>query len=857
MNELMPPGWMTRLFRSFCDPKLVEIFEGDLYEQFQENVNVHGLRKAKRLYLWNIVLFFQPFAIRKRFNSKTTTMDMYWNYLKIGYRNLIRHKSVSTIKIFGLAVGMACALLILLYVQFQFSYNTNQSKGDRIVRLESETWVIMPPYLKETMQAIPEVEEAVRFFFWYEPTLKYEEKVFTIRNFALVDSTVFKVFDFKFLAGSPETAFENPNSIVLTRSTARKLFGDQNPIGESIVVGEPDRFMVSAVIEDVEGIHMEINGLITLQDVVHITGDEDFLTSRNHNFDIYLLLHPNVERTLLTEKINTRAVEVDNYGSDPLIVRDFRDIYFASDLQYEKNTKHGNLNLVISFTAIAILILLIACINFINLTIAKTRTREKEIALRKVTGAIERNLRVQFFTETILVVLLSFVLALILVWSFLPRFSNLVGEPLYLLSTSSIIILILLGVVLFTVLASGLYPAFYLARTKTLNILRGKTGRSLKNSTFNKFLISFQYAISIFLIIATITVVRQLDFMQNKDLGISHDLILTSMVRGDKFRGDSTKVLAAKEAFRTELLKNPNVIGVTFLNQIPGKITNTYGFGVPEDSLFIATKVINTDPYFLDLMKIEIHEGRFFDENIMSDLDRKIILNQEAVKQLELEDPIGSIISQAGRKVEVIGVVKDFHYNSVQNQIEPMVMIWDWWTNRACIKLSGSDLDQAIVDVSDVYQRFSPDVGFDYEFLDQSFARNYYQEKRLKKIISYFVGLAIILSCLGLYALTALVAEQKTKEIGIRKALGSSYRDIILLVTNRFSKSVLLANLVSWPIAYYLLSEWLMTFHYRINLGIGIFLISGLVAFVIAFATMGIQGIKSAMLNPVDSLKYE
>jgi hypothetical protein len=336
------------------------------------------------------------------------------NYLKVALRNIIKHKGISFINVFGLAVGMTCAILIILWVQVQLSYDSDQVNKDRIYRLENQTWVVMPPYLRETAIVFPEVEQAIRFFFWLEPTVKHEEKIFTVTEFALVDDGVFEVFNFDFTAGDPKKAFTNPYSLILTESTAKKLFGHDNPMGKMVQMNNRYDYTVTGVVEDIQNFHMKINAFASVNDMTRIQGNDNFLTSRNYNHSIYLLVNPQSDIPALEQKINDRAAEVDRYQGDSLLLRPFRDIYFASHLQHEKNTKHGNVHLVIVFSIIALLILGIACINFINLTIAKTKTREKEIAVRKVVGARKSSIQKQFFGETFIIVFFALLLALLL-----------------------------------------------------------------------------------------------------------------------------------------------------------------------------------------------------------------------------------------------------------------------------------------------------------------------------------------------------------------------------------------------------------------------------------------------------------
>ncbi len=778
------------------------------------------------------------------------------NYLKVALRNIIKHKGISSINIFGLAVGMTCAILIILWVQVQLSYDSEQVNKDRIYRLESQTWVVMPPYLRETAMVFPEVEQAIRFYFWWEPTIKHNEKIFTVMEFALVDDEVFDVFNFDFIAGDPQRALGDPYSLVLTESLAKRLFGDDNPMGKMVQMNNSYDYTVTGVVKDIENFHMNINAFVSANDMTKIQGDDSFLTSRNYNHSIYLLVNPEADISALTQKINERAAEVDRYQGDPLILRPFNDIYFASNLQREKNTKHGNIHLVVVFSIVALLILGIACINFINLTIAKTKTREKEIAVRKVIGARKSSIQKQFFGETLIIVFVAFLLALFLTKLLLPHFNALTGEGITFTLLDLRILFVIVGIMLFTAFISGIYPSFYLSVLEPVLVLKGKSGRGRKGSLLSKLLISFQFIISISLIIATITVVRQLNYMQNADLGMDYEQVLTFYLRGDRFSGDAEKIISSKQAFKDRLFTNPSIRGITFVSQVPGKITNTSTWTPPDREDSIPVKVIHADPDFVGLMGLDVIEGRNFSYETQTDLDRTYLLNQEAVRQLGFEDPVGRTVGS--ERNTVIGIVKDFHYSSLHSKIGPMAISWRVnWTRRPCIKIAGTNIADSIKHIENVYKEFCPGFALEYGFLDESFARQYEAEKRLKQLLQYFVAIAIVISCLGLFALTAFIAEQKTKEIGIRKVLGSSNTGIFILLSKNFTKWVLVANLISWPIAYFVLSKWLKSFAYHINISLMIFVLSGLMALAIALLTVGYQALKAASANPADCLRYE
>ncbi len=780
---------------------------------------------------------------------------MIFNYIKVAFRNIIKHKGISFINIFGLAVGMTCAILILLWVRIQLSYDSAQINKDRIHRLENENWVVMPPYLRETVLAFPEVEKAVRFYFWFEPTLKHAEKMFTVTEFALVDDEVFEVFNFDFMAGDPQRALGDPYSLVLTESTAKKLFGDDNPLGKTVLLNNSFDYTVTGIIKEIENFHMEINAFASVHDMTRMDGNDNFLTDHNFNHTIYLLIHPGADIAALVQKINDRALEEGRYKSDPLRLRPFGDIYFSRDLQYEHNTKHGNMNMVIVFCIIAVMILGIACINFINLTIAKTKTREKEIAIRKVVGARKSAIQKQFFGETFIIVFIAFLFSLLLAKVFLHDFNTLTGEHIAFALFDTDVLVVIACTMLFTAFISGIYPSFYLSVLEPVLVLKGKSGKGRKGSFLSKILISFQFVISISLIIATVTVVRQLNYMQNADLGMNYDQVLICDLKGDRFDGDANQIMTSKQAFKERLLINPAVRGITFMNQVPGKITSTSTWVLPDRPEGMQMKIISADPDFIDLMGLEITAGRSFSQEMRTDLDGKYLLNEEAVRQMGYEDPVGRAV-HSGR-FTIIGVVKDFHYNSLHKKIEPMAMRWYQRTKRACIKIAGTDIAATIRHIENVYKEFCPGFAMEYDFLDESFARQYEAEERLKKLLQYFVAVAVIISCLGLFALTAFIAEQKTKEIGIRKILGSTNTGIFVLLTKNFTIWVLVANIISWPIAYFVLKNWLGSFAYHIDPGIFIFIMSGSAALAIALLTVGYQAVRAASANPADCLRYE
>ena len=778
---------------------------------------------------------------------------MITNYIKTAYRNMMRNLSQTLINVLGLAIGMTCALLIFLWVQNQLSYDKWQEKSDRMYRLEFDDWVLMPPYLADNMNEFPEVEEVTRFFLWAEPTVSYNENAFNLSNFVYADSTIFNTFNFSFLYGSPENAFINPASIVLTNSISTKFFGNENPIGKEIIVDNDVVYTVTAVIKDVKDLHISINAIVANQDLKNIYGDTEFLTSKYFNFFIYVLLKPNTNLNLLLKKIHNSEFDgYENKFEEGMNLIPFEEIYFRQNLKNEHNIKHGNYNLVLIFSTISFLILIIACINFINITTAKAQQRNKEIGIRKIVGAERKQLINQFLGETFILVLIAHIISIVLLEYALPIFNNVIGESItfnYLSLNFSIIICITL---LLTIVLAGYYPAVYLSSLKPVLVIKGKSGKSAKGG-LRKILMIIQFSISLILIIATIAIIKQLNFVLNKDLGWSQENLITLELKGEKFYSDNANFTDNKSFFSDELLKNPNIKNVTYLSQFPGKISDSWGWEVRGKNHPI--RIINTDPNFIKILGLEILEGRNFSSEFESDKTRKVIINEAAVEYLELDNPIGFTIDN--RNLEIIGVVKDFNFNSLHSKIEPMGIIWNYWAMNACIKVSGENLPSTIKHIKSTFNDFSPKYPFMYEFLDDSLAKQYNNEIKLSKILIFFAFIAIFIAGLGLFGMSSFIGAMRIKEIGIRKALGSSTSEIMVLFSGSFIRWILIAFLIASPIAYFLVKKWLMQYQYQTSIDWWVFAVALIITILVALFTIGYQVIKSARTNPAECLRYE
>ena len=767
---------------------------------------------------------------------------------------MMRNFSQSLINILGLAVGMTCALLIFLWVQNQLNYDKWQAKEYRCYRFEFNNWVIMPPYIADLISEYPEIEDVTRLYCGYKPTISFENNYFNLDNFVYADSTIFNVFTFDFLYGSPENALEDPASIVLTKSISRKFFGNINPIGKEILIDNNTIYTVTGVIDDIKNLHLSFNAIAAAQDIKNIYGNDDFLSSIYANFLIYVLLKPNTNVDLLIEKIRNSELDgYDNKYEEGLLMRPFNEIYFERNLKHESNVKHGNYNLVLLFSAISFLILLIACINFINFSTAKAKKRELEIGIRKIVGAGRKSLISQFFGETFLLVIIAHIISIVLLEYTLPIFNNIIGESItfkyfslnFLLTTSSIILL--------TSILSGYYPALYLSSLKPVLIIKGNSTTNASKGLLRKVLITIQFSISIFLIIATILIIKQLYFVLNKDLGWNQENIITFELKGDKFHGSTENIVTNKSAFTDALLKNPNIISITYTNQHLGNIGNTWGWDIRGENY--PMKIINADPEFIKTMEIDIIKGRNFSIENESDINRKVIVNEEAIKYLGLKDPIGFKIEN--RDQEIIGIVKDFNFNSLHSKIEGMAITWNTRTSNICIKVSSKNLPKTIKHIESTFNEFSPKYPFEYKFLDDSFSKQYKDEVKLSKILIFFAFITIFIAGLGLFGMSAFMGTTRIKEVGIRKALGSSISDILKLFTRDFIRWILIAFLTASPLAYFLIKKWLLQYPYQTSIDWWVFLVALIITFFVAFITIGYQVLKSARSNPVDCLRYE
>ncbi|MCD4730600.1 MAG: ABC transporter permease [Bacteroidales bacterium] len=785
---------------------------------------------------------------------------MLLNYIKTAYRNMMRNFSQTLINVLGLAIGMACTLLIFLWVQNQLNYDKWQEKKDRIFRLETETWVIMPPYIGDLIKEMPEVEEMVRFYLWHQPSIKYKDKRYNnIKNFAYADSSILNIFNFNFLNGNSKSALSNPFSIILTESISNKIFGKDNPIGKVIIIDEDESYTVTGVIEDVKNLHLEINAIVSVQDIARLTGNNHFLESRGHNFLIYLLLRPNVDKDFMTQKI--REIDFDEQQDDheeALLIRPFKEIYFTRGLPHENFVKHGNFNLVLIFSTISILILIIACINFINITTAKANLRIKEIAIRKIVGAERKEIANQFLGETFFLVLIAHIICIVILEFILPKFNLITNESISFSYLSPQFIITVITIIFITTFLSGIYPSLYLSSLKPVLMLKNKSGGQKQKGNLRKTLMITQFVISIFLIITTLIILKQLDYVLNKDFGWNKENLVTFQLEGSNFNEsdeNEESVINNKIAFRAELLKNPQIINVSFLNQFPGNITNTWSWNIDEERYEM--RMISADPELINTLGIELIAGRNFSYDFPSDKDVKVLINETGANLFKQVDPVGSYLDKE-RGYKIIGVVKDFNFNSLHSKIVPVTIRWmDNFTSSVCIKISNNNIPETINYINSIYNKFCPNYPFEYSFMDDRFAKQYDIEMKQAKILIFFACIAIFIAGLGLFGMSSFISATRTKEIGIRKALGSSTSEIMILFSGSFIRWILIAFVITSPLAYYLVKKWLMQYPYQTSIDWWVFIAALVITILVAIITTGYQVIKSARTNPAECLRYE
>jgi len=792
------------------------------------------------------------------------------NYFVLAIKHLKKQKAFSFINILGLTVGITCCFMIFLFILNELSYDNFHKNGKNIYRVmrvgndngeRREIPYLSPPYGPALLNDYPDaIQQSVRVM-KDNNLISYNNISFNEKNIYLTDDNFFRFFDFKLSKGDPATVLKDPNSVVLTASAAKKYFGNDDPIGKTLEFNKEQQLKVTGIAEDVPvNSHLQFDMVIPIE-LLRPTQQEWFTQWPNNGLFTYVQLNPAVDPKNLEQLF---PAFMDKYMGEyyatsgfklGLTIKPLKDIYFATD-KLDGSVKHGSEKMVFIFMSIALLILIIACINFINLATARATDRSKEVGLRKVLGAVRRQLVTQFMMESVLYATVACLLSIGLVKLLMPAYSNLLGYELPAFWNNPLVYAFLIGVIVVVGLLAGSYPALLLSSFKPIESLRGKLRRGNSGAFFRKGLVVFQFSISVLLIICVSIIMSQMNYLKNTDLGFSKEQSL--MVRFDNLSISRNKL-----QFKDQLQTIPAIKNVSLMSGEPGGFHDRYSFEAeakPNEKLLLSTEFTDLD--FAKTLGLKIIAGRDLSEDFKTDSAQAVLINRKAAETLGYtpEQAIGKWIKNVGRdslRRTIVGVVEDYHYVSLKDPIGPLVISPGRDRRLALIKIQTSEVQSAINKIKSVYSSLAPDYPFEYGFLDERFDQLYRTESRQQSVLSIFSVIAIFVACLGLFGLASYTALKRTKEIGVRKVLGSSIQNICFLLSKDLLKPVLIGTVIAIPIGYYAMSKWLEGFAYRINFQWWMFAIAILAAFAIALLTVGFQAVKAALANPIKSLRTE
>ncbi|WP_460925338.1 ABC transporter permease [Pontibacter brevis] len=806
------------------------------------------------------------------------------NYLKIAFRNLARNKVYSAINIGGLSVGIAACILIFLFVKDELSYDRHHAKADRIYRVTRDFLSkdgsvslhlarVAPPIGPLLQQDFPQIEAVARMVtFGVMLENKEAQKTFREDDMFFAEPEALEIFDINLVKGNPKTALREPFTLLISDKTAEKYFPGEEPVGKVLHFGENSSLRVEGVYESFPAnshVHPELLGSFATLNDSTVYGAEALKTQwGNNSFPTYLLLPSEEEAKKIQAQLPSfldRHLAGTSHAGDGkpseftnLYLQKLTDIHLRSNLDSELEV-NSDIDSIFILSIVAVIILLIACINYVNLSTARSTSRAKEVGVRKVIGAARHNLVFQFLLESVLLVTIATFLSLGIVEICLPWLNSFTGKEIEsnLFTDQWLLVLLLSLPVLIGVLA-GLYPAFYLSHFQAATVLKGTLSNSSRNPLLRKSLVIVQFSISIILIIATGIIFQQLVYIQNKDLGFDKE----QMVILQEFPA----IRPQMEAFKAELQKSSAIQGVGRSQLIPTEqLLNSSGAQVAKGDSMAPTaatiKFVTVDHDLLDVYDMKMVAGRNFSREFRSDDTAAYILNEAAVRMIGWQNPqqaINQAFTYGGNNGRIIGVVNDINFESLHKEISPMVFMVTGWGNyrKISIKISG-DTQQALAHIEETWNKFLPTYPFEYEFLDQLYGQTYEAEQKKAQIFTIFSCIAILIACLGLFGLASYTTVQRKKEIGIRKVFGAPVANIVALISKDFMKLVLVANIIAWPIAWYAMRQWLDNFAYRINISTDIFILAAIVAFIIAMATISYQAIKAATTDPVKSLRTE
>ena len=784
------------------------------------------------------------------------------NYLKTAWRNLLSNKMFSLINISGLALGMTCALLIMLWIKDETRMDKFHANGKRLFRvMENQyyegsisTFTATPGIFAENVvKDIPEIQLASQALWEEEPLFTVGDKFFKEKG-RYVQKDFLRMFSFKLVKGDPNTALARPDAVVISKMLAEKYFGRQDPVGKLINVDNEQNVIVTGVLDEVPKTSSLQFDFLMSYDIWF--KKNDWAKEWGNNGPLcYVMLGPNASSDKVNAKIKNYLKTKNKDSNVELFLQNYGESYLYSDWDNGKQTG-GRIEYVRIFSIVAVIILVIACINFMNLATARSLKRAREIGVRKVVGAGKRQLIAQFMGESLFVSFLAICLSLLIVALLIPSFNALTDKKLELDFSNPFFLLLLLGLTLVTGIISGSYPSLFMSSLKPIIVLKGILKFNTGATLFRKGLVVFQFALSIVLILGMIVIYRQIDYIHNKNLGFAKEDLLYIPLEGALQKSYPT--------FKDELLRQPGIKSVSSSQSGPLEVgSSTQGVRWPGKD---TTKLIlfSTNPItydYINTMGIQLKDGRDFDPSFSLDTNNYLV-NEAALRKIGYKDPIGKELTMWGDKGTIVGVMKDYHQNSLHVPIEPLILrlfkkSWNSYWGNVLVRTEKGKTKQAIASMEKTYRQFNPGFPFRYFFTDAEMLKNYKAEHTVSKLSKYFAFLAIFISCLGLFGLVTFTAQQRVKEIGIRKVLGASVSGIVRMLSKDFIKLVLLAAVIAFPVAWWAMNRWLGDFAYRIHIGWWVFVASGIAAMLIALLTVSFQAIKSAIASPVKSLRTE
>jgi putative ABC transport system permease protein len=882
-DKIIPPSSAQKMLLRFLREDLAEEVLGDLDEKFYQTLRSRSLFRARLNYWYQVFHYLRPFAIRRFKSSYTNRYAMYKNYFTIGWRNLIKQKMYSSIKVGGFALGITACFLIALFIRDELSYDRHIPEADRIFRvvdvynnngiIEKGTW-FQAPFASALKEDYPEVEKAGRInssplFGAGGNEFRRADQLENIyeEGFTYADQEFLELLGIPFIYGNPAHSLDQPNTIVLTRQKAEKYFPGENPVGKPVVLNGDAGvvYTIGGVIENFPATsHLQFEFFVTLKGREFGRGEQSNWGATN--YPTYVKLRPGTNVGEFEKKMQRIAEKyllphwLENGVADAKTLiknvsfelQPVSDIYLRSSGISDSLPAHGDIRFVWLFGAVAVFILIIASINFINLSTARSANRAKEVGLRKVVGSERGNIIRQFLTESVIYSLMSFIAGVLLAGLLLPYFNLLAGKSLVFPWTEWWLFPVLFSSAFAVGILAGLYPSFYLSAFKPIHVLKGNLSSGSKNSATRSSLVVLQFTISIILITATFVVYRQMEYMLNKKLGFDKDQVV--LIQGTNTLGERVR------DFKNELLNISQVSSASISDYLPVSGTKRNGNAFWNEGRSTIDRSADgqfwiVDHDYIRTMGMKLVAGRNFSENMVSDTG-SLIINQAMVKELGLKDPIGKRI-QNWRVYTIIGVIEDFHSESLRNKVEPLVLAAGISPSVVSVKVNTTDMSGVIQSITQVWKKFSPHQVIRYTFMDERYAVMYADVQRMGHIFTTFAALAIIVACLGLFALASFMVEQRSKEISIRLVLGATLRSIFQMLTSNFVKLVLISIVLAIPIAWFAMNKWLQDFAYPAQMGWEIFTIPGTMAILISLITVSYQSIRAALMSPAQRLRSE